>query len=176
MLTVYHGPLPIARRKVILIFPTKSTKRERRVISNAMWPIFTGLEQAQTLLNTCLEEHFESFPQKAITESEAAWLADMLHIVNTSLEDAIASFKLTVGWRHGVEWLEKSTEGHRQVMDLDAIANEISDIHRSLPVEYRGPIADELKRNHSMDDEAAIKADRALLEKVKALYLKGADQ
>jgi len=27
-----------------------------------------------------------------------------------------------------------------------------------------------------MDDEAAIKADRALLEKVKALYLKGADQ
>lgn len=176
MLTVYHGPLPIARRKVILIFPTKSTKRERRVISNAMWPIFTGLEQAQTLLNTCLEEHFESSPQKAITESEAAWLADMLHIVNTSLEDAIASFKLTVGWRHGVEWLEKSTEGHRQVMDLDAIANEISDIYRSLPVEYRGPIADELKRNHSMDDEAAIKADRALLEKVKALYLKGADQ
>ena len=75
-----------------------------------------------------------------------------------------------------MEWLEKSTEEHRQVMDLDAIANEISDIHRSLPVEYRGPIADELKRNHSMDDEAAIKADRALLEKVKALYLKGADQ
>ena len=126
-----------------MIFPTKSTKWERRVISNAMWPIFTGLEQAQTLLNTCLEEHFESSPQKAITESEAAWLADMLHIVNTSLEDAIASFKLTVGWRHGVEWLEKSTEEHRQVMDLDAIANEISDIHRSLPVEYRGPIADE---------------------------------
>lgn len=71
-----------------MIFPTKSTHNERIVVSNAMWLIFTGLEQAQTLLNTCLEDHFESFPQKAITESEAEWPADMLHIVNTSLEDA----------------------------------------------------------------------------------------
>ena len=30
---VYHGPLPIARRKVILIFPTKSTKWENSAIS-----------------------------------------------------------------------------------------------------------------------------------------------
>ena len=160
-----------------MIFPSaKSTKEDRCVISNAMWPIFTGLEQAQTLLNTCLEDHFESFPQKAITESEAAWLADMLHIVNTSLEDAINSFKLTVGWAPGVEWLEKSLEEHRQVVELDAIVDEISDIHRRLPVEYRGPIADELNRSYSMDDEAAIKVNRALLEKVKALYLKGGEQ
>lgn len=160
-----------------MIFHTdNNTKEERSAISNAMWPIFTGLEQAQTLLETCLEEHFESFRQKAITKSEAEWLSDMLHIVNTSLVDAIASFKLTVGWRHGVEWLEQSMEAHRQVMELDAIADEIDDMRFNLPAECRGPILDELKRNHSMDDEAAIKADRALLEKVKALYLKGADQ
>lgn len=159
-----------------MVFPTKSTQEERRVISNAMWPIFTGLEQAQTLLNTCLEDHFESFPQKAITQSEAEWLADMLHIVNTALWDAIASFKLTVCWQPGVEWLEKSLEEHRRVVELDAIVDEISDIHRRLPVEYRGPIADELNRNCSMDDEAAIKANRALLEKAKAIYLKEADQ
>ena len=30
---VYHVPLPIARRKVILIFPTKSTKWENSAIS-----------------------------------------------------------------------------------------------------------------------------------------------
>lgn len=58
-----------------------------------------------------------------------------------------------------MEWLEKSMEEHRQVMKLDAIASEIDDIRYSLPAESRGPIADELKRNHSMDDEAAIKAD-----------------
>lgn len=160
-----------------MIFPTADTTREDRcVISNAMWPIFTGLEQAQTLLNTCIEDHFESHQQKAITESEAEWLSDMLHIVSTSLDDAINSFKLTVGWSHGVEWLEKSMEEHKQVIELDAIASEIDDIRYRLPAECRGPIADELKHNHSMDDKAAIKADRALLEKVKALYLKGGEQ
>ena len=72
-----------------MIFPYKSTGDERTAISNAMWPIFTGLEQAETLLRTCLEDHFEDYPQKAITESEAEWLADMLHIVDTALHDAI---------------------------------------------------------------------------------------
>lgn len=61
-------------------------------------------------------------------------------------------------------------------MELNAIFDEISDIHRSLPAKYRGPIEDELKRNHSMDDEAAINADRALLEKVKALNLKDGEK
>lgn len=112
-----------------MIYPySKTTRKERIAISNAMWPIFTGLEQAQTLLNTCLEDHFEDYPQKAITDSEAAWLADMLHIVNTVLEDAIMSFKLTVGWERGVEWFEGSMDEHRRVRELDAVNDEITDI------------------------------------------------
>lgn len=54
-----------------MIFLGETTNAERKAISNAVWPIFTDLEHAQTLLNTCLEDHFEDYPQKAITESEA---------------------------------------------------------------------------------------------------------
>lgn len=159
-----------------MVFPTKSTKEERCVISNAMWPIFTGLEQAQTLLNTCLEDHFESFPQKAITESEAAWLADMLHIVNTSLEDAIASFKLTVCWQPGVEWLEKNIAEHRTALELEKVDDEIADLWSRLPVKERKPIEDKRAEYRDIDDETALTAARALLEEVKALYLKEEDQ
>lgn len=160
-----------------MIFPySKTTKQERIAISNAMWPIFTGLEQAQTLLNTCLEDHFEGCPQKAITESEAAWLADMIHIVNTALEDAIMSFKLTVGWERGVEWFDGSMEEHRRVLELDAVNDEITDIWRKLPVEQRKPIEDRRGRSISADDETALKEARALLEEVKALYLREGEQ
>lgn len=159
-----------------MVFPAKSTKEERCVISNAMWPIFTGLEQAQTLLNTCLEDHFESFPQKAITESEAAWLADMLHIVNTSLEDAIASFKLTVCWQPGVEWLEKNIAEHRTALELEEVDDKIADLQRRLPVKERGPIEDKRAKYRGADDETALTAARALLEEAKAIYLKEADQ
>lgn len=155
-----------------MIYPySKTTKKERIAISNAMWPIFTGLEQAQTLLNTCLEDHFEDYPQKAITDSEAAWLADMLHIVNATLEDAIMSFKLTVGWERGVEWFEGSMDEHRRVRELDAVNDEITDIWRKLPVEQRKPIEDRRQRTGNADDETALKEARALLEKVKALYI-----
>lgn len=155
-----------------MIYPySKTTRKERIAISNAMWPIFTGLEQAQTLLNTCLEDHFEDYPQKAITDSEAAWLADMLHIVNTVLEDAIMSFKLTVGWERGVEWSEGSMDEHRRVRELDAVNDEITDIWRKLPVEQRKPIEDRRGRSISADDETALKEARTLLDRVKALYI-----
>lgn len=156
-----------------MIFPYKSTGDERTAISNAMWPIFTGLEQAETLLRTCLEDHFEDYPQKAITESEAEWLADMLHIVDTVLHDAIISFKLTVGWTVGMEWLEKSMEEHLRVLELDKINREITDIWRKLPVEQRMPISDKRAQTKDADDETALTAARALLEEVKALYIKG---
>lgn len=160
-----------------MIFPySKTTKQERIAISNAMWPIFTGLEQARTLLNTCLEDHFESFPQKAITESEAEWLADMLHIVNTMLEDAIMSFKLTVGWTPGTKWFEGSIDEHRRVLELDAVNDEITDIWRKLPVEQRKPIEDRRQSTKNADDETALTKDRALLEEVKALYLKDSEK
>lgn len=155
-----------------MIYPySKTTKKERIAISNAMWPIFTGLEQAQTLLYTCLEDHFEDYPQKAITDSKAAWLADMLHIVNTTLEDAIMSFKLTVGWTPGTEWFDGSMEEHRRVLELDAVNDEITDIWRKLPVEQRKPIEDRRGRSISADDETALKEARTLLDRVKALYI-----
>lgn len=129
-----------------MIYPySKTTQKERTAISNAMWPIFTGLEQAQTLLNTCLEDHFEDYPQKPIDASTGAWLADMLHIVNTMLEDAVTSFKLTVGWDRGVEWFEGSMDEHRRVRELNAVNSEIADIWRKLPVEQRKPIEDRRK-------------------------------
>lgn len=160
-----------------MIFPySKTTRQERIAISNAMWPIFTGLEQAQTLLGTCLEDHFESFPQKAITESEAEWLADMLHIVDTALHDAIISFKLTIGWRGGIEWLEKSMDEHRRVLELEAVNDEITAIWRKLPVEQRKPIEDRRQSTQNADDETALTKDRALLEEVKALYLKDGEK
>lgn len=40
----------------------------------------------------------------------------------------------------------------------------------------RKPIADERERTSGADDETALIAARALLEKVKALYLKGGEQ
>lgn len=160
-----------------MIFPYgKTTVQERIAISNNVWPIFTGLEQAQTLLNTCLEDHFESFPQKPIGESEAAWLADMLHIVNTMLEDAIMSFKLTVGWTPGTEYFEGAMEEHRRVLELDAVNDEITDIWRKLPVEQRKPIEDRRQRTRNADDETALAEARKLLEEAKALYLKGGEQ
>ncbi|MDE6456428.1 MAG: hypothetical protein K2L38_11115 [Dysosmobacter sp.] len=160
-----------------MIFPySKTTRQERIAISNAMWPIFTGLEQAQTLLGTCLEDHFEDYPQKAITESEAEWLADMLHIVNTMLGDAIMSFKLTVGWTPGTKWFEGSIDEHRRVLELDAVNDEITDIWQKLPVEQRKPIEDRRQSTQNADDETALAKDCALLEKVKALYLKGGEK
>lgn len=154
-----------------MVFPSKSTHRERCVISNTMWPIFTGLEQAATLLGTCLENHFDDYPQKAITESEAEWLADMLRIVDTALCDAITSFKLTVGWTGGVEWLEKAVDEHRLVLELDKVNDEITDIWRKLPVKERKPIDDRRELIWNKDDGAALDASRKLLEEVKALYL-----
>lgn len=155
-----------------MIYPySKTTKKERITISNTMWPIFTGLEQAQTLLSTCLEDHFEDFPQKPIDASTGAWLADMLHIVNTTLEDAIMSFKLTVGWTPGTEWFDRSMDEHRRVLELDAVNDEITDIWRKLPVEHRKPIEDRRGRTSNADDETALKEARALLEEVKALYI-----
>lgn len=155
-----------------MIYPySKTTKKERIAISNAMWPIFTGLEQAQTLLNTCLEDRFENYPQKPIDASTGAWLADMLHIVNTTLEDAIMSFKLTVGWTPGTEWFDGSMEEHRRVLELDAVNDEITDIWRKLPVEQRKPIEDRRQHTGNADDETALKEARALLERVKALYI-----
>lgn len=160
-----------------MIYPySKTTQKERTAISNAMWPIFTGLEQAQTLLNTCLEDHFEDYPQKPIDTSTGAWLADMLHIVNTTLEDAIMSFKLTVGWERGVEWLEGSMDEHRRVRELNAVNSEMADIWRKLPVEQRKPITDRRKNFDNADDETALKEARALLEEVKALYLRAGEQ
>lgn len=160
-----------------MIYPyERTTKQERIAISNAMWPIFTGLEQAYTLLDTCLEEHFSDAPQKAITESEAEWLDDMLRIVSTMLEDAILSFKLTVGWTTGTEWFEATMEEHRRVLELDAVNDEITDIWRKLPVEQRKPIEDRRQSTKNADDETALTKDRALLEEVKALYLKGGEQ
>lgn len=160
-----------------MIFPySKTTKQERIAISNAVWPIFTSLEQAYTLLDTCLEEHFGNVPQKAITESEAEWLADMLRIVSTMLEDAILSFKLTVGWTTGTEWFEAAMEEHRRVLELDAVNDEITDIWRKLPVEQRKPIEDRRQHTMNADDETALTKDRALLEEVKALYLRGGEQ
>lgn len=159
-----------------MIFPSKTTTAERIAISNAVWPIFTGLERAQTLLNTCLEDHFEDYPQKAITESEAEWLADMLHIVSTTLENAILSFKMTVGWRYGMEWLGASMSRYQRVLELENVNDELTDIWRKLPENERKPIADERERTISADDETALIAARALLEKVKALYLKGGEQ
>lgn len=158
-----------------MIFPSKSTHQERCVISNTMWPIFTGLEQAATLLRSCLEDHFEDYPQKAITESEAKWLADMLHIVDTALCDAITSFKLTVGWNGGVEWLERAMDEHRLVLELDKVNDEITDIWRRLPVKERKPIDDRRGLIWDKDDGAALDASRTLLEEVKALYLKGGE-
>lgn len=155
-----------------MIYPySKTTKKERIAISNAMWLIFTGLEQVQTLLNTCLEDHFEDYPQKPIDVSTGAWLADMLHIVNIMLGDAIMSFKLTVGWTPGTEWFDGSMKEHRRVLELDAVNDEITDIWRKLPVEQRKPIEDKRRRSISADDETALKEARALLEEVKALYI-----
>lgn len=159
-----------------MVFPSKSTNEERRTISNAMCPIFTELEQAETLLSTCLEEHFECYTQKAITESEAEWLADMLHIVHTTLFDAITSYKLTIGLSVGVEWLEKAMDEHRLVLELDKVNNEITDIWQKLPVDWRKPIDDKRAQTRDADDETALTAARALLEEVKALYLKGGEQ
>lgn len=159
-----------------MIFPySKTTKKERIVIANTMWPIFTDLEHAQTLLYTCLEDHFEDFPQKPIDASTGAWLADMLHIVNTMLEDAIMSFKLTVGWTPGTEWFDRSMEGHRRVLELDAVNDEITEIWRKLPVEQRKPIEDRRGHSISADDETALKEARALLEEIKALHIRGTD-
>ena len=159
-----------------MIFPSKTTTQERLTISDAMWPIFTGLEQAYTLLDTCLEDHFGNVPQKAITESEAAWLADMLCIVSTMLEDAILSFKLTVGWTQGTEWLEKAMDEHRTALELKAVNDEITDIWLKLPVEQRNPIADRRQRTKNAEDETALAEARKLLEEVKAIYLKGGKQ
>lgn len=159
-----------------MIFPSESTNAERIAISNAMWPIFTGLEHAHTLLGTCLEDHFEGYPQKAITESEAKWLADMLHIVETALGDAILSFKMTVGWRSEMEWLNTFMNRYQRALELGAVNSELTDIWRKLPVNERKPIADERERTSSADDETALIAARALLEKVKALYLKGGER
>lgn len=155
-----------------MIFPSKTTTAERIAISNAMWPIFTGLERAQTLLNTCLEEHFEDYPQKPIEVSTAAWLADMLHIVDTMLEDAIVSFKMTVCWTPGTEWLEKAMDEHRTALELEAVNDEITDIWRKLPVTQRKPIEDRRQRTKNADDETALADARKLLEEAKALYLK----
>jgi len=159
-----------------MIFPSKTTNAERITISNAMWPIFTDLEQAQTLLSTCLEDHFEDYPQKTIEASTAEWLADMLHIVNTMLDDAITSYKLTVGWKPGVEWLENAMDEHRRVMELEAVNDEITDIWRKLPAAQRKPIDDRRKRTRDVDDETALADARALLEEVKALYQFGSKQ
>lgn len=160
-----------------MIYPYETTtKQERMAISNTMWPIFTGLEQAQTLLNTCIENHFYDFPQKPIGKGEAEWLADMLHIVSTMLEDAIMSFKLTVGWKPGTELFEEAMGEHRRVLELDAVNDEITDIWRKLPDEQRKPIEDRRQSTINVDDETALGKDRALLEEVKALYLKGGEQ
>lgn len=158
-----------------MIFQSETTNAERIAISNAVWPIFTDLEHAQTLLNTCLEDHFEAYPQRAITESEAEWLADMLHIVSTTLENAILSFKMAVGWRHGMEWLSASMDRYQRVLELESINDELTDIWQKLPVNERKPIADERERTRDADDETALIAAHALLEKVKALYLKGGE-
>lgn len=159
-----------------MIFPSKTTTQERITIANAMWPIFTGLEQAETLLYTCLEEHFEDYPQKPIEASTGEWLADTLHIVHTMLDDAITSYKLTVCWTPGVEWLEKAMDEHRTAMELEAVNDEITDIWRKLPVPQRKPIEDRRQHTKNADDETALAEARKLLEDVKTLYLKGGEQ
>lgn len=100
----------------------------------------------------------------------------MLHIVNTMLEDAIASFKMTVCWTQGVEHLEKAMDEHRLALMLKTVNDEIVDIWRELPIALRESIADERERTKSADDETALITARALLEKVKGLHLKGGEQ
>lgn len=99
-----------------------------------------------------------------------------MDIVNTMLEDAIASFKLTVCWTPGMEWLEKAMGEHRTALELEAVNDEITDIWRKLPVAQRKPIEDRRQRTKNADDETALTENRALLEEVKALYLKGGEQ
>lgn len=154
-----------------MIFPIETTRDQRLAISNAVWPIFTTLEQTQTLLNTCLEDFFEDSPQKEITASQAEWLSDMLNIVNTNLEDAIVYFKMVVGWRHGMEWLGTSINRYQRVLELEGVNNELSDIWQKLPENERKPIAEDWERTGGMDDGAALEICRSLLEKAKALYL-----
>ena len=144
----------------------KTTANERTVINNAMYSLFDDLERAEVLLSTVLEEYFGDRHQKPLTESDAEWTRNMLHIVQNILSDTIVSYYLTVADTENLMARNymKAAESVKTAIQCGKAFDDVYEMEKGLATEKRRSFIEARKRIGDMDDEAAIQALHALLE------------
>lgn len=142
----------------------KTTSNERTIINNAVYAIFADLEKAETLINTVIEECFDSAEQKKLSSCEAEWVGTMLHITRDILTDAITAYHLTVADTGSVRAQNfiKAAETAKTAMQCEDAYSGVYELEKRAPAEKRKAIMETRAKIGDMDDAAAIIALNAL--------------
>lgn len=140
------------------MYITPTTAVERVTIANAVETIFDRLEQAQTILDTVLEDCFMDAEQHSLSQVEAEWLGTMLRISNDILYDCIREYYLTVTPEQGsyANQLIESAERVKDAIAVENAANALSDIAITLPCSRRAAILKARQAAQQLPDAEAI--------------------
>ena len=140
------------------MYITPTTAVERVTIANAVETIFDRLEQAQTILDTVLEDCFMDAEQHSLSQVEAEWLGTMLRISNDILYDCIREYYLTVTPEQGsyANQLIESAERVKDAIAVENAANALSDIAITLPCSRRAAILKAKQAAQQLPDAEAI--------------------
>ena len=140
------------------MYITPTTAVERVTIANAVETIFDRLEQAQTILDTVLEDCFMDAEQRSLSQVEAEWLGTMLRISNDILYDCIREYDLTVTPEQGsyANQLIESAERVKDAIAVENAANALSDIEITLPCSRRAAILKARQAAQQLPDAEAI--------------------
>ena len=79
------------------MYISETTANERLTVERAVGNLFVDLEAACEVLNLLFNAHFDSFPQKELSVSEAATVGFVLHSAIGSIADILLAYGLTVG-------------------------------------------------------------------------------
>lgn len=144
----------------------KTTRNERTTINNAMYGLFADLEQAETLLNTVIEDCFGAATQAPLSATEAEWAGTMIRIVLNILSDTIVAYFLTVADTDNmrVKNYIASAEAVKVAMQCESAHDTIFGQERELPAEKRSPIVEARIKIGDMEDAAAILALNGLVK------------
>ena len=138
----------------------KTTYEQRLTITNALFPSVCGLERANTLLWSVIEENFSDAEQKHLDRDQAEWVGTVLLIVSDIIDDTIEQYYLTthdVGSERVAKYL-KQAEQVANATKCEELHNIERQWEHTLPQGKLETVAARRIEICRMEDEEAIEA------------------
>jgi hypothetical protein len=140
----------------------ETTKQERVVIANALYPVIYDLEDAERLLDTIQADCF--CRNKALSEGEVEWVSSMLRLVENTLSDVITEFHLVTGnydEPRAASYLAGS-ERIKAAHKVERLYDKICEREKRLPLDQRETFTETRKKLSEMEDKQALPLLEAL--------------